>query len=211
MGIWTLSKQEIIAVLAYTIDPNSWYGESAKAQQRNVVFDIETGEIFATNGRAILMIGEGIIPRGKPDDTVIVPREALDWHRTRAKKPDDRCTIEIVDQKIHVMSMGETKVFDPFDRGFPPIHSIFGYLDLSEQTGVAGLPIAELESLGKIARAIGEKYAVFAGAKDPGGLVVFSMEGPKTKRWTVLLTPMKGCEVLADRLKAERAEIERAK
>lgn len=209
--IWKLSKQEIIAILAYTINPNSWFGERAIKQQRNVAFNPKTGEIFATDGQSLLMIGSGLLPKGEDKDLVIVPPEALEYHKSRAKKPTNECAIEIVGQKITITSMGQTETFEPFDGGYSPVHDIFKILDLCEETPVRGFPLDQLEKLGKIARATGSMHGNFAGGKDECDPVVFSVRTLKTKQrearnWVVLVMPTKGCESLARTLLSEKQQ-----
>lgn len=214
---WILTKQEIIAILAYTAGPNSFHGERAIAQQRNIAFDTVTGEIIATDGASLLLVGTGLLPKGKASNLVIVPPEALEHHRAHAKRASDVCEIEILDEhtskEIMVTSADEAAFFKRFDGFYPPVHQIFGAIDLVEQTPAGGFPAAQLERLGKIARATGEKHIVFAGGRDAKDPSVFTAWAPKTehreaRRWVAVVMPTAGCEVLAATLRNERAKIQ---
>lgn len=186
-NIWTLSKRELLAILAFaSTDENRAIS--------CVCFDQETGDVLATDGHMALCVGAEWRPLGSGSGYSPINRAALQAV-AKAASTKDRITITIEGGQASITTGPVMTAAEVSEAKFPPVRQVF---PTSMQAGGASIQaynasyLARLEKITKATGMTGTHTVEFYASTEELGPALFIHRQVNEERiWSVLLMPIR--------------------
>jgi hypothetical protein len=206
--LWTLTKRELVAILAFSST------DECRLNLYAVCFDRETGDILATDGHMALCVGKSWRPTGSGEGYAVIHRAALEA-AAKVAKTGDLIRIEIVDDSVTITA-GPLASTVPFaTTTFPPLKTVY-----PKEVLIGGCAHAfnasYLARMEKITRATGmtktHSIELYPGPTNLDPMMMVHSSPENGAVWSVMIMPMRfdatvpARSVDADRLDALEQE-----